>query len=84
LDPCFRCYAFSFLDWDWRTKLSDDENDIILMRDAKKEEEKEAKEENEAKEEKEEEVRYVARVTNIERVFERRHKPYIIYKCMDL
>jgi hypothetical protein len=54
------------------------------MRDAKKEEEKEAKEENEAQEEKEEVVRYVARVTNIERVFERRHKPYIIYKCMDL
>ena len=54
------------------------------MRDAKKEEEKVAKEENEAKEEKEEEVQYVARVTNIERLFERRHKPYIIYKCMDL
>jgi hypothetical protein len=46
LVPCFHCYAFSFLDWDWRTKLSGDENDIILMRDAKKEEEKEAKEEN--------------------------------------
>ena len=66
-------------------ELIEDETDVILIEN-KNATEEENKEQNAQKEEKEEveEVHEIARITNIEAVPQRRHKPFIIYECINL